>query len=180
MGRPVEAKALIAEARRGGDPAAAHEVEGMLAAVDGNRQAMQAALARAEERGSTNFYPYYQLGLAALGDEPSASDVATAERRLRKATELNPFHSGAHAGLAIALSLGSEPSRAVPVAQKALALAPRDFFTRIASARALWNAGQRDVATAQARAAVGLATDDDDRRQAQQMLDLFVKSAAAR
>ena len=181
MGRPVEAKALIAEARRGGDPPAAHEVEAVLAIVDGNADAMRSALAKAEERGSTNFYAYYQLGLRVLGDEPSASDVATAERRLRKAVELNPFHPGAHAGLAIALSLGSDEgrTRAIPVAQKALSLAPRDFFTRIAAARALWNAGQRDVATAQARAAITLATDDGDRRQAQQMLDAFVKAAAA-
>jgi tetratricopeptide (TPR) repeat protein len=178
--RSVEAKALIAEARRGGDPAAAYEVEGVLAAVDGGAPAMRAALAKAEERGSTNFYTYYQLGLGALGNEPNASDVASAERRLRKAVELNPFHPGAHAGLAIALSLGSDPSRAIPVAQKALSLAPRDFFTRVASARAFWNAGQRDVATAQARAAVGLATDDGDRRQAREMLDAFLKAAAPR
>jgi hypothetical protein len=180
MGRSADARALLADARRGGDPAAAYEVEGVLAAVDGDAGAMRAALAKAEERGSTNFYPYYQLGLAALGGDPSASDVATAERRLRKAVELNPFHAGAHAGLAIALSLGSDASRAIPVAQKALALAPRDFFTRVASARAFWNAGQRDVATAQARAAVGLATGDGDRRQAREMLDAFLKAAAPR
>ena len=182
MLRSAEAKALIAEARRGGDPAAAHEVEAMLAVVDGNADAMRSALVKAEERGSTNFYAYYRLGLADLGNEPSAAEVATAERRLRKAVELNPFHPGAHAALAVALSLGPEDlrTRAVPAAQKALGLAPRDFFTRILTARALWNANQRGVATAQARAAVTLATDDGERRQAQEMLDFFVKNAAPR
>ena len=181
MGRPVEAKGLIADARKGADPAAAHEVEGVLAAVDGNADAMRSAMAKAEQLGSTNFFPYYQLGLGDLGDEPGAAEVASAERRLRKAVELNPFHAPAHAGLAIALSLGTDQNRgrAVPVAQKALELAPRDFFTRLASARALWNAGQRDVATAQARAAVSLAEDDDDRKRAQEMLSVFLKDAAA-
>ena len=107
--------------------------------------------------------------------------MASAERRLRKAVELNPRHAPSHAGLAIALSLGTEQNRgrAVPVAQKALELAPRDFFTRLASARALWNAGQRDVATSQARAAVSLAADEDDRKRAQEMLGEFQKAAAA-
>src|SRR5688572_781261 len=181
MRRPADAMALVAAARRGGDPAAAHEVEGVLAAVDGDAAAMRSAMAKAEQLASTNFYAYYQLGLGDLGDQPAATEVASAERRLRKAVELNPFHSGAHAALAIALSLGTEEGRvrAVPVAHKALALAPRDFFTRMASARALWNAGQRDVATAQARAAITLAGDDDDRRQAQEMLNAFLKEAVA-
>jgi hypothetical protein len=182
MGRAADARALIAEARRGGDPAGAHEAEALLAAVDGSADGMRAAMAKAEQLGSTNFFTYYRLALADLPQEPGAAELTVAERRLRKAVELNPFHSGAHAMLAVVLSIGPAEegrARALPVAQKALALNPRDFFTRTATARAFWNAGQRDVATAQARAAVTLATNDDERKQAQEMVTAFVKEAAA-
>ena len=181
MGRPGEAKALIAEARKNGDAAAGYEVEAMLAERDGNAAAHKAALARAEQLGTTNFYALYRLALLEMPQNDDAAANAVAEARLRKAVELNPLHPAAHASLASVLASGPAEKRAqaIPIAQKAVTLAPRDWFTRSALARSLWNVGERDAALAQARLAVSLAQTDAQRGQAQQLLDFFVKNAAS-
>ena len=181
MGRPVEARALIAEGRKGGEAAAGYEVEALLADRDDNAAALKAALLKAEQLGSVNFYALYRLALLEVpqNDDPAASAVA--ETRLRKVIELNALHVGAHATLANVLASGSADKRAqaVTVGQQAVKLAPRDAFARGALARSLWNAGQRDAAIGHARVAVTLAETDRERQPFQQMLDFFVKNAAA-
>jgi hypothetical protein len=180
--RPDNARALLAEARKGADPAAGHEVEALLASFnDGGRDAIRASLSKAEQLGSTNFYTFYRLALIDLPERPDAEAIALAERRMQKAVELNPLHGGAHASLANIITMGPAQgrARALPLVQKAVTLEPGDFYTRATVARALWNAGQREVAMAQARAALGLATSDEERRSAQQMIDFFAKNAAA-
>jgi hypothetical protein len=181
MGRPAEARALVAEARKSGDAAAAYEVEALLAAREDNDAALKAALAKAEQQGTTNYYALYRLAVLELPQTPDAAAFATAEGRLRKAVELNAFHPGAHAMLARVLATGPPDKRAqaVPVAQKAVLLGPRDSFAHTALALSLWNVGERDAATARARAAVTVAQSDGQRQQAQQMLDFFLKNAAA-
>lgn len=181
MGRPVEARALIAEGRRAGEAAAGYEVEALLADRDDNDAAMKAALVKAEQLGSANFYALYRLALLEVPQNDDAAASAVAEARLRKVIELNALHVGAHATLANVLASGPADKRAqaVPVAQQAVKLAPRDAFARGALARALWNGGQRDAAVGHARVAVTLAQTDRERQQAQQMLDFFVKNAAA-
>jgi hypothetical protein len=180
MGRSAEARALVAEARKSADAAGAYEVEALLAAREDNDAALKAALAKAEQQGTTNYYALYRLAVLELPPNPDAAASATAEGRLRKAVELNPFHPSAHAMLARVLATGPQEKRAqaVPLAQKAVLLGPRDSFTHTALALSLWNAGQRDAATARARAAVTVAQTDGQRQQAQQMLDFFLKNAA--
>jgi hypothetical protein len=182
MGRPVEARALVADARRAADTAAGYEVEAMLADRDGNRDGTRAALTKAEQLGTSNFYALYRLASLDLPQNPDAAAAEKAEQRLQKAMTLNPFHASVHAMLANVISGGPTEgrARAVPIAQKAVTLAPGDSFVRLSLARALWSAGQRDIATAQARAALSLAKTDPQRRQAQEMIAFFEKSAAPR
>ena len=181
MGRPVESRALVSEARKGGDAAASYEVEALLADRDDDNAALKAALAKAEQLGTTNFYALYRLALLELPQNPDAAAFAAAEGRLRKAVELNAFHPSAHAMLANVLARGPAEKRAqaVPVAQKAVVLGPRDSFTHTTLALSLWNVGQREAAIARVRAAVTLAQSDGQRQQAQQMLDFFLKNATA-
>jgi tetratricopeptide (TPR) repeat protein len=181
MRRPADAQALLAEARRSADPAAGHEVDAMMAAIDGNDSGARAALAKAEQLGSTNFYTFYRLAMMDLPERPAVDAIEQARQRFQKAVDLNPFHSGAHAMLANMVAMGpaDQRARAVPLVQKAVSLDPGDLFTRTTIARALWNAGQRDVAMSQARAALGLATDDRERQIVQQLIDFFAKNLAA-
>jgi hypothetical protein len=181
MGRPVEAKALIAESRKGGEAPASYEVEALLADRDDNAAGLKAALAKAEELGTTNFYALYRLALLEMPRNGDAAASAVAERRLRKAVELNALHAGAHATLANVLATGPAEKRAqaIPEAQTAIKLAPRDWFSHSALALSLWNLGERDAAVARARLAVSLTQSEPQRRQAQQMLDFFVKNAAS-
>jgi hypothetical protein len=180
MSRPAEARALLAEGRKAGEAAAGYDVEALLAARDDNNAAMKAALLKAEQLGTTNFYSLYRLALLEAPQNDDAAASAVAEARLRKVVELNALHVGAHATLANVLASGPAEKRAqaVPIAQQAVKLSPRDSFARSALARSLWNAGQRDAATGQARLAVTLAQSDRERQQAQQMLDFFVKNTA--
>jgi len=182
MGRPVEARALIVEARKGGESAAGYEVEAILAARDDDAAAMKTALTKAEQLGTTNYYALYRLAVLEMPQDGNAATSAVAETRLRKAVELNAFHAGVHATLANVLASGPAEKRAqaIPIAQTAVKLAPRDSFVHSALARSLWNVGERDAALARARLAVTLAQNDAQRRQAQQMVDFFVKNAPAR
>lgn len=180
MNRPIEARALVLDARKGGEAAAGYEVEAMLAARDNNNDALKAALVKAEQLGTTNFFTLYRLALLELPQTDDAAASAVAEGRLRKAVELNAYHPGAHAVLANLLASGpaEKRSQAVAMAQKAVLLAPRDAFANSALARSLWSAGQRDAAIARARLAVSVAQSDGERQQAQQLLDFFAKNAA--
>jgi hypothetical protein len=182
MGRTNEARALIAEARKSGDVAASYEVEAALADRESDNTALKAALLKAEQLETTNFYTLYRLASIELPPNADAAASALAEGRLRKAVNLNAFHPGAQAMLANVLATGPAEKRpqAIPVAQKAVTLAPRDPFANRALALSLWNAGQRDAAMARARFAVSLPQNDGQRRQAQQLLDFFEKNAAAR
>jgi len=143
MRRPVEARALIADARKSGDAAAGYEVEAMLADRDGDAAVRKAALVKAEQLGTTNFYALYRLALLELPQNGDAAASAVAEARLRKAVELNALYPGAHAALANVLATGPSQKRAqaVPVAQQAVKLAPRDSFANSALALSLWNVG---------------------------------------
>jgi hypothetical protein len=181
MNRPVEARALLAEARKAGDAAASYEVEALLADREDDDAALKAALAKAEQLGTANYYALFRLAVLELPQSPDAAAAATAEGRLRKAVELNAFHPASHALLAQVLANGPAEKRAqaVPIAQTAVKLAPRDSFANVALAISLWNVGQRDAAIGRARLAVTVADGEGPRRQAQQMLDFFLKNAAA-
>jgi hypothetical protein len=181
MNRPVEARALVADARKASDAAGGYEVEALLADREDNDAALKAALAKAEQLGTTNYYALFRLAVLELPQNPDAAAAAAAEARLRKAVELNAFHHRSHAMLAQVLANGPVEKRAqaVPAAQTAVKLAPRDSFTNMALAMAWWGVGQRDAAIARARAAVTVADSDATRRQTQQMLDFFLKNATA-
>jgi len=182
MGRPVEARALVAEGRKGNELPGSYDVEAVLASQANDNAALKAALLKAEQLGTTNFYTLYRLAALELPQNPDAAASALAEKRLRRALELNASFPATHAMLANVLATGPPEKRAqaIPAAQQALRLAPRDFFANSAMALSLWNVGERNAAITRARLTVTLAQSDAQRQQAQEMLDFFVKNSAAR
>jgi hypothetical protein len=181
MGRPGEAKALIAEARKNGDAAAGYEVEAMLAERDGNAAAHKAALARPSSSGprtSTRCTDWRcwrcrrtMTPRRTQSPRRGCGRPSSSTRCIRRRTRRWPAcsHRGRRRSAPRPFRLRRKRSRS----------RPRDWFTRSALARSLWNVGERDAALAQARLAVSLAQTDAQRGQAQQLLDFFVKNAAS-
>jgi tetratricopeptide (TPR) repeat protein len=158
-GRAVEARAQIAESRRGGDEALGYEAEAWLLSREGKENEANVALGKAES--------------------PSPDTLATAEKRLQRAVALNSRHALSWAFLANVLSAGKEPARAIEPAKRALGLAPSDTQVRLSMARALWANGQRTDAMGHARAAQTVAQGDDERRMARDVVEFFERATAS-
>ena len=90
MRRPVEARALIGEARKADPSAAASYVaEGLLFDSDGKKEEARTAYASAVERGSTNPHAYFRL--ASLESRPNSDrdTLLQMEKHLTRVVELN-------------------------------------------------------------------------------------------
>ena len=177
MGRPVEARALVAEARKApAPPAASFEVEAALFDREGKTEDARTAYTRAEELNSTNFYTHLRLANLTLRGTPDAAAWTTAEKRLRRAVELNDGYAPSLAFLADVLVEQRQPGPALEAASKAVKLEPQDQYSRLALARALWASSRQADAMGHARAALSLAQNEQERSRAQQMIDFFGKA----
>jgi tetratricopeptide (TPR) repeat protein len=180
MNRPVDARALIAEGRKTAMPAVAgFEAEAMLLDREGKRDDALAAFLKAEELRSENFFVHYRLATLTFPATPTAESLAPLETRLRRAVELNDAYSASLGLLANILVTRNQAEAALVFAKRAATLEPGDAPARAAFARALWAGGQRPEAMGHARAALSLAQDDAQRRQVQELIDFFTRSAAA-
>jgi Flp pilus assembly protein TadD len=181
MNRPVEARALVAEARKL-DPksAASFEAEAWLLEREQKREEARAALAQAVELNSANAHAYFRFAILTWGTNPTADTLARIESALKRAIEIDPNHARAHALLSDAIARGDQPERAVDYAAKATTLRPREAYPRLAMARALWRVSRRDAARAQALTARQLARTDEERADAQELLAFMEKELAAR
>ena len=159
MGRPVEARAAIAEARKAGGSPDADVAEGLLADTDNKADDARAALTRATDAGTTDAYAYYRL--ASLLWRPDA-DRATLERLqtlLKKCVDLNLRYAAGYDFLAsINDQLGA--ADASGLALRAVALEPGDAHHHLTAARLLGREKRYDLALQHVQAAQELADTD--------------------
>lgn len=178
-GRAAEARALVAEARKAATPpVGSFEAEAMLLDLEGKRDDTRAALLKAEELGSANFFVHYRLATLTLPTTVDPPALAAASKRLRRAAELNDVHVPTLSLLANVLAQEGQGAEAVTFATKAVRLEPGDTQTRLSLARGMWAAGRRDEATGHARAALTLAKSEEERNQVQELLAFFARSTS--
>jgi len=175
--RPIEARADI-DAARQADPAlaASYEVEGVVRLSEGKAAEARAAFAAAIERGTANFFPYYWW---AANPAQRAADVAAREslhKALERAVALNGAYAPAHAALASVMLDLERNDQALERAKRAVVLEPGMTYGRLVLAQALWATQDRAGALREAREALAVARNDDDRRSAQQAIAFFSKA----
>jgi TPR repeat protein len=182
MRRPVEARALVAQAKHS-DPslAAAYEVEGLLLDAEEKSDEAQAAFAKAAELGSDSYHVHWRLGhllwRTAQPDRAAYTRIAAA---FEKAAALNPDDAWSHSNLAQARLNADRTAKVLPSARRAVELAPGESYHRQVLARVLHAAGDGPAATTEARRAVSLASDERSRASAQEFLDFLAADAQAR
>jgi tetratricopeptide (TPR) repeat protein len=174
MERPVEARAQLATAG-----AAGAELEGVLLEREGKRDEARAAYARASEAGAASFFGEYRLAALSWpsGQNLPANTFAPIEKMLKRSVSLNPMFAPAHQLLTDALLRQEKYDAALPMAQRSIALENPDVHGYLLLARAYWGVSKSPEATAAAKRALSLATRQDDRQRAQQMLDFLAKSS---
>jgi tetratricopeptide (TPR) repeat protein len=179
MRRPVESRAAIAEARKlEPNVANAYVAEGLL--FDGERKVdeARAAFLKAAELGTTNAYVYYRLAMMAWQPTPSPQTLDELEAFLSKAVNNNPRYASAYAWLGqIRASRGNEAG--MGFIRRAIVLEPREPQHRLRAAQVLLMQGKAAEARADVQAALALAEDDDDRREAQALLERISKAMPA-
>lgn len=178
MGRPVEARAAMAEAAKA-EPThpGPFEVEGFL--VDREQKPGEAltAFGRAIELRSKRAQVFYRA--AQLSRPSSGADRPASERMaalLETALELEPRFARAMSFLADVRSDLGQPDKAVDLALQAVKIEPESSYHRLALARALWNARRADEAVAAAQSALKAAETDQERSYAQRFLDFAAQA----
>ena len=178
MRRPVESRAAIAEARKADPKApASYVAEGLLADQDSKVDEAKAGYRKASELGSTSAYAYYRL--AQLTWQPNASrEVFTEiEQALTKAVELNTRYAAAYAWLGETKAfLGTGESAGL--IRRAIVIEPNDARHRLRLAGVLLRQGKPAEARVEAQAALTLADTDEERRDAERLVESATKAAA--
>jgi Flp pilus assembly protein TadD len=174
MNRPVEARALIDEAKRG-EPQnpAPWEVEGLVSDGEGKQEEARNAFAKAAELGSDNAYVHYRLAqlLWTDGAAPEAQQRIAAS--LEKAIQIDPGYANALSFLADVRVEQGAADEALKLASKAVELEPNAAYHRLALARVLLRLQRRPEARSAAQQALALSDSDWERQNAQQLLDFI-------
>ena len=176
-GRAAEARALIAEARKGPEDPLSFDVEAMLLQREDKMPQARDAFTRAEQLGSQSFYTHLRLATLGWPETDDREAFALVQKRLERATSLNGRSSLGWALLANVLSNGADPARAMEPARRAVTLAPADSMARLSLARAFWSGGQRNEGMGHARAAMSLARSEEERQEAKEVVDFFTRAS---
>jgi len=172
MGRPEEARALIATvAKTDPQAAGARVVDALLLEREGNTEESRKAFDDAVSLGTTNPYALYRS--AVLGwREADAAVLEAMEKKLARAVEVNSLFAKAHATLAEVRAQLGRPQNTIAVhMQKAVALEPSDPWHRISAARVLGRLNAFEEARKAAESTLKLAGDDAAARaEAQRIL----------
>ena len=174
MGRPVEGRAAIAEARKA-DPtlAASYEAEAALFDRENQADAARAAYARAVELGTTSEYTHYRLASLTWRPAPDRNTLVAIEKLPTRAVQLNNRYADAYAWLGeFRTGLGED---GLGIIRCAITLDPLEPGHHLRAARVLLRQGKPEEARVEAQAALSLARDDDDRREAQRLLETVNK-----
>ena len=170
-GRPVEARAAVAEAKKATPNCAdCYVVEGMLADSEDKDAEAKAAFAKASELESTNAYAYYRYASLLWQPNTPRDVLVEVEKQLAKAVQLNNRFADAYAWLGqVRATLGTGDG--LGLIRRAITLEPLDPAHRIRAAQVLLRQGKAVEAQTDAQAALALATDDRTKREAQSLLD---------
>lgn len=170
MRRPVEARALIAEARQAApDLPASYEVEAVLLDREEKDDEAARAFTRAAELGSSNFHVHHRLAQLLWSRDPDPPTRARIIASLEKALRLHADSADAAAFLAD-MKAETAAAEALPLARRAVELDPRSPRHRLTLARVLGHAGQRAAAVAEAERALGMAREPSERKRAEELL----------
>ena len=174
----AEARQQIAAAS--GAPAAG-ELEGILIeSEDGPHDRARDAYKRASDAGAASFYGEYRFASLSWPGEDDGDvrqRLVAIEASLKRATSLNPRFAAAHQLHARALERLDRADEALPVAQRAVVLAPLDPYSHLALARVYWAQSKREDAVASAKRALAAASTDSSKKNAQQLLDFFARAS---
>ncbi len=179
MNRPVEARAAIAEARKGDPKAAASYVaEGLIADREDKTDEARAAYTKAAELETTNAFAYYRLAQLTWQPNASKETLAAVEQHLTKAVGFNTRFAAAYAWLGeVRVYLGNPDG--IGLIRRAITLDPTEARYRLRAANVLMNQGKPVEARADAQTALALAESDQERQEAQRLLDAATRAAAA-
>jgi tetratricopeptide (TPR) repeat protein len=174
MRRPVEARALAAEARAA-DPAGPgpHEIEAALLEAAGDEAGARAALEKAVAAGSRNARAHYRLAQLSWSPSPGEAGLARLSELLERAIALDPDDADPQSFLAEVRLEQGRTAEALPLARRAVELEGRVTYHQLALARALWHGGPREEGLAAAQAGMDVARSAQDREQARRTLDFF-------
>ena len=180
MGRPVEARAAIAEARKDDPKAAASYVaEGLVADRDNKPEEAKAAYTKAAELETTNAYAYYRLAQLTWQPNASKETLAAIEHILTKAVGLQHALRRRLRLAGRGADVSRQPRRARPHPPRDLRSTRPRRVTACAPRSVLMRQGKPAEARADAQAALALAETDQERQEAQRLLDAAMKAAAA-
>jgi hypothetical protein len=121
---------------------------------------------------------YYRLAVLNWGSGPDAETRDRIEALLRRSVALNDASAPAYALLADAVAMGATPAAAVEFAIKGAQLAPGQSSTRLTLARVLLRNSRRDEARGHALAARQLADSEEERKEAQQLIDFIARNTS--
>lgn len=164
MNTPVEAAALIAEARAA-DPSLVlcDDLDGLLLERQGKRDDALGAYAKAVDHGSTNFWVRYRVATEAGAAGTDQAALSKLQAELEHIATLNPRFAPAFSYLAQLQVRTGQMDRALDSAHTAAALAPADINYRVQLARLLVAANRRDDAAVVVKEAMSIARDDRER-----------------
>ena len=181
MGRPSEARALLAEARKANPPSTlADEVEALLLDKENKDAEALDLFTRAAKAGSANFYVHYRRGSLLWRPGSPKETVTEVAAAYAEAVRLNPDHAWAQTSLARALAEVEPGERAIEAARRSTTLEPGVVAHRLALAQALYSAGKRDEARQEAERSLALAATAEDRADAQRWIDHISRGPSAR
>jgi tetratricopeptide (TPR) repeat protein len=179
MGRPVEARAAIAEARKA-DPnsAASYTADALLLDQERKVDEAKSAYAKAVELGTASAYAHYRLASLTWQRQPSPEIIAQVDALLLKAIERNTRYASAYAWLGeIRAFQNTDADAGLALIRRAISLEPTSPQHRLRAANVFLNLRNPAEARAQAQAALTLADDEIDRKRAQVILDLIAKAS---
>ena len=178
MNRPVEARALAAEAAQA-EPSSPGpwEIEAQLLDRESQRDKAKEAYAKAVELGSQRAFVHYRLAQLRWTQDADAAQLKVQEATLRRAHELDPKDANAMSFLAETLAGLGQLEEAGTLGRKAVQSDPASSYHRLVLARIARDLGQLEDAIAIAQSAVTAADDDAERSSAQQYVDWLKQQA---
>jgi tetratricopeptide (TPR) repeat protein len=168
MGRPVEARAAIDEARKIGGAPDAEVADALLLDTEDKDDAARAAFGRAVDAGTTDPYAHYRLASLLWKRDADKETLTRIQTLLTKAAALNVRYAAAYDFLAqVKADLGD--THASGLALRAVSLDPANARYRLTAAELLADEKRFDDALKQVQAAAELAESSDDSRQAAEL-----------